>query len=55
VRRRSVHLDVNAAQVWPLNAFGFDVRVAHVVGDPTLLAADCAKGWHNFLRKGGKL
>jgi hypothetical protein len=55
VRRSPVHLHVNTAQVRPLNAFGFDIRVAHVVGDATLLATDCAKGWHDFLRKGAKL
>jgi hypothetical protein len=49
----SVHLDVNATQIWALDALGLDVRMADVVGHPTLFAADCARSWHKFLRKGG--
>src|SRR6185369_13903398 len=49
-------LGVHAAQVRALDALGLDVRVADVVRDPTLLAADGALGCHyTFPPKGGYL
>jgi hypothetical protein len=53
VLRRPTYLGVDAAQVGALGALGFDVRVADVVGDPALLAANGTLGWHNFPPKGG--
>lgn len=55
VSGRPVHLDVHTAQIWALRAPGLDVGVTDVVGDAALLAANCAKGWHNFLSKGANL
>jgi hypothetical protein len=50
-----IDLHVNTAQVWPLDTLGLDVRMADIVRHSSLLAADCALGWHKSLRKGGKL
>ena len=46
---------MNATQVRSLDALRLDVRVADIVGHSSLLAADCALGWHKYLQKGGKL
>jgi hypothetical protein len=53
VHRGSTFLDVNPTEIGPLDALGFHVRVADVVGHPTLLAANCAGRCHKSLRKGG--
>ena len=55
VRVGSAYLGVNTAQVRALDALGLDVRVADVVRDPALLAANGTLGWHKFPPKGGYL
>jgi hypothetical protein len=40
--------DVHPLQVGPLQALGLDVRVAHSVGDLSLLTANFTLRWHGF-------
>jgi hypothetical protein len=50
---RAIDQNVHPLQVRPLDALGFNVRVADCVSHLSLLAANFTLRWHGFSSKGG--